>query len=206
MDRESNISERTTGERPALEPPRFSLATLFWIIAGLGVLFGLMTAAGPLGGFAMLLFVLVLIAHVAGNSIGTRLREFGNEKVEEDHPLRKSRGEEDARRAAAPASNLSLGGSVSLTMLVFTIAGAALVGSTGSALLIWLTWSKLNVATTIIAVVSPTVLGGIVGFAISSFTQTASGAWREASDSYSQEKRRRIQEMTNAATSGETRR
>ena len=199
MNGDGDISTGKTNERPALEPPQFSLATLFWVIAALGVLLGLMTALGPLGGFALLLFVLVLVAHVAGNKIGTRLRAFGNEKVDDDHPLRKRPDENDARHAAAPASNLSSGGNVSLTMLVFTVAGAAIVGSVGSALLIWWTWSQLNVATAIVAVVSPMVLGGLIGFAISSFTQAAGGAWLEASASYHREKRRRIQEMINAA-------
>mgnify|MGYP006908375985 FL=1 len=186
MERNANIS-KPTPERPALEPPQFSLATMFLVVAALGVLFGLMTAVGPLGGFALLLFVLVLIAHVAGNSIGTRLRDFGNERVEDDHPLQKPQGE-DPRRAAAPASNLSLAGRVSLTMLVFTIAGAVFLGSACGTALIWLTWSKLHIATAVVAVVSPTVLGGIIGFAISSFTQAAGGAWLEASASHRRDK------------------
>ena len=73
-------------------------------------------------------------------------------------------------------------------MLAFTIAGAASFGFVGSALLIWLTWRQLNVATAVVAILSPTVLGGILGFVVSSFTQTAGGAWREATNSYREEK------------------
>ena len=203
MNQESDISKGVPAERPALEPPRFSLATMFWVIAALAVLLGLMTAAGPLGGFALLLLVLAVVAHIAGNSLGTRLRSFGSEPVEEDRPLRKSNRVTDLRRAAAPASNLSMRGRVSRTMLVFTIAGAAIAGSTGSAVLIWWSWSQLNVATAIVAIVSPTVLGGIIGFAVSSFTQTASGAWREATDSHRREKLTRLGGETEHAGSGD---
>ena len=85
-------------------------------------------------------------------------------------------------------------------MFVFTIAGALLLGSTGSALLIWLAWNQLNVVTTVVAVLSPTVLGALLGFSLSSFTQTAGGAWFEASNGYRQEKQRRAEEMAAAAT------
>ena len=191
-------------ERRALQPPQFTLQTLFMVMASLGVLFGLMTAAGPIGGFALLLLVLVIIAHVAGNSIGTRLRNLGSEPVDEDDSSRKRANPSYARVAAAPASNLSSSSSVTLTMLIFSAAGAVIVGSLGSALLIWLAWNELNVATAIIATASPTVLGALLGFAVSSFTQTAGGAWREASDSYRQEKLRRQREMVEAAAAAQS--
>ena len=197
MSRNSDIPKRPPSERSALKPPQFSLSTLLWVIAGLAGLFGLMTAAGPLGGFALLLLVLVIVAHVAGNSLGTRLRSFGSERVEDDHPQRKAAVTTDPRQAAAPASNLSLRGKVSLAMLVFTIAGAAIFGALGTTTLIWLTWNQLNLATAIVAIVSPAVLGGWIGFAISSFTQTAGGAWREASGAYQREKLQRTQGTSN---------
>ena len=201
MSQPDKTIESQPKQRKALEPPQFSLATLFWVIACLGVLFALMSAAGPIGGFALLLLVLAILAHVAGNKLGTRLRSFGNEKVVDlDDHRQKPRRTEDARLVAAPPSSLSHTANVTWTMLIFSAVGAVSLGVTGSALLIWLAWSELNLATTIVAVLSPTVLGGIIGFAVSSFTQTAGGAWREASFSYKQEKLRRIREMQEAAT------
>ena len=187
MDRESDISKGCSVERPALEPPKFSLASLLWGVAVLAGLLGLMTAVGPLGGFALLLLALVIVAHVAGNSLGTRLRSFGSKKIKEAEAHRALADLDELRQAAAPASNLSWHSRISRTMLVFTIAGAAILGSAGGTILIWLAWSQLNIATAIVAIVSPTVLGGWIGFALSSFTQTAGGAWREASGSYRRE-------------------
>lgn len=197
---ESTPQTQKPRQRGALEPPQFTLATLFMVMAALSVLFGLMTAAGPIGGFALLLLVLVIVAHVAGNSIGTRLRHLGSEPIAEDTSSEKRSRPGDARLASAPASNLSSSSNFTWTMLIFSAAGAVIVGSLGSALLIWLAWNELNLPTAIIATASPTVLGGLLGFAVSSFTQTAGGAWREASNSYHQEKLRRIREMTEASS------
>jgi len=201
--RETHSEEGVELQRPALQPPRFTLATMMCGVIALSVLFAAMTAAGPIGGFALLLLVLAILAHVAGNAVGTRLRRYGNVPAEDvgDAPHAETRRAEtrraQARRAQAhgdgpyqptPASTLSQRSQVTRTMLVFTATGAAALGGCGGALLIFFTWRQLNVPTAVVAVASPTVLGGLLGFMISSFTQTAGGAWRQASASYRDEK------------------
>ncbi len=170
--------------RPALGSPRFSLASLMIAIGGLGVLFAAMSAVGPLGAFALLMLVLAIIAHVAGNSIGTRLRSFGSTQVDDRCDAAQRQLDRSTYNSPPPASNLSHRTKATKTMIGFTIAGAAIVGSMGSALLIWITWQQLNLATAIVAILSPTVLGGLLGFTVSSFTQTAGGAIWEARNSH----------------------
>ncbi len=151
-----------------------------WIVVAAGVLLAAMTAAGPIGGFALLLLALGILAHVVGNSIGSRLREIGDEPL----PGAKDKHRRPRRLVMddeyAPASSLSRRTTISLTMIIFTITGAVLLGAGGGTMLIWLTWGQLNIPTAIVAVVSPTVLGGLLGFATSSLTQIAGGAWWEA--------------------------
>lgn len=151
-----------------------------WIMAAVGALLAGMTAAGPIGGFALLLLALAILAHVAGNSIGSRLQEIGDEPLpcatDEHRRPRRSVMENEY----APVSNLSRRTTISLTMIIFTITGAVLLGAGGGAMLIWLTWGQLNIPTAVVAVASSTVLGGFLGFTTSSLTQIAGGAWWEA--------------------------
>ena len=182
--RQIDFSDRMDAKRPpndqpqpALQPPQFTLRTLLWIMTGLCGLLAGMTAAGPIGGFALLILVLAVVAHVVGNALGTRLREIGSDK--------NNAGEASPRPPVvhsdfAPVSRLSQRTGIGLVMVAFTLAGAILCGAVGGALLIWLAWEHLNIPTAIVAISSSSVLGGFLGFTTSSFTQTAGGAWWEA--------------------------
>ena len=165
--------------RPALRRPQFTLATLFWIISGCGLLFAAMIAVGPLGAFALLLLVLAIVAHVAGNSLGTQLRQIGDKNDSHDAPA-KPRWRAVAEHEFVPETQLCRRTSISRTMIGFTIAGAVLLGVVGSAALFWLTWGQVNLPTAIVAIGSSCVLGGFVGFMCSSFAQIAGGAWWQA--------------------------
>src|SRR5262245_13086936 len=70
--------------RPALPPPRFSLGALFVGTALLGVLFAGIHYFGTFWIVIVILFALCVVAHVAGNAIGTKLREFGDTPLEAD--------------------------------------------------------------------------------------------------------------------------
>ena len=178
------------GQRPALSPPQFRLSTLLWVVAALSALFSAMTAAGPLGGFVLLLMVLAVLAHIVGNSIGTRLRSCGNATID-DRESAPAHHRDAHIKHKAPASNLANTSGVTRSMVIFTVSGAVLMGTLGASLLMWFVWGRLNLPTAIVAIVSPAVLGGLLGFAISSFTRTAGGAWREAHVGHLQERRPR---------------
>lgn len=165
---------------PALRPPQFRLATLLWLVTGCGLLFAAMTAAGPIGAFALLLLVLAIVAHVAGGAIGTRLREIGSAKETRETLALRPRRAGVAEHEYAPPSQLSRRTALSRTMIGFTLAGALLLGTAGSAALFWLTWGQVNLPTAVVAIGSSCVLGALAGFTCSSFAQTAGGAWWQA--------------------------
>ena len=152
---------------------------MFWVVAAIAAVCAAMSAAGPVGAFALVMLILAVVCHVAGNAIGTRLRELG------DHPsVREPAAYVPHRRLEvtdfAPATRLCERTRLSLVMIIFSVAGAVLVGLPGGAALIWLVWSHANLPTAIVAVLSCSVLGGFLGFMASSFTQTAAAAWWQA--------------------------
>lgn len=154
---------------------------MFIVTAALGALFAAMTAAGPVGGFALLLLVLAVVAHVAGNAIGCRLRTIGTTRdAHAPRPSAERRAEPLREHQFAPASRLHSRTTISRTMIVFTVTGAVLLGIAGSGTLMWLTWGDVNLATVIVALGSSSILGGLLGFICSSFIQVAGGAWWQA--------------------------
>jgi hypothetical protein len=100
---------------------------MLWLVAALGVVFALMSSIGPLGAFALGLFLLGVLAHVVGNALGTRLREIGDEP---QAPAEGARPRETLieKHEFAPATRLarrhSLGWWLPATLVVGFLAGA----------------------------------------------------------------------------------
>jgi hypothetical protein len=57
-----------------LKLPQFGLRTMFLVVAILGLLFALMALIGPLASVALVLLLALVGLHVAGNIVGTTLR------------------------------------------------------------------------------------------------------------------------------------
>src|SRR5262245_56836550 len=63
----------------SLRPPQFGLRSLLALVAACGVLFGLSRwGLSPVALAAIVFFAVSVAFHVAGNAIGTRLREIGD--------------------------------------------------------------------------------------------------------------------------------
>ena len=67
--------------RLPLEPPQFRLRTLLLVIAGLCLLLAVLISLNPYGMFAAIMLVLIVLAHVAGATIGHRLRDHGDRRA-----------------------------------------------------------------------------------------------------------------------------
>jgi hypothetical protein len=171
--------------RPELEPElpafRFSLRHMFLAVTLASVV--LAVVAGGIGaGFAplaTLLFAAVIVLHVAGTAIGTRLRqhaddrqawEAGRGEPQEPTPLPFVRPTTLCRHDGLPrpwvpgwiAVGLALGG----------IAGAALLLST-----IGHRTTPLGVA---VGAISTAIVGGWVAFVAASFWAIVREGWRDA--------------------------
>ena len=64
-----------TAQRPGLSPPQFGLRAIFATTTALAVILFALRIAGPLAAAALILLAAAILAHVAGNALGTRLRD-----------------------------------------------------------------------------------------------------------------------------------
>jgi hypothetical protein len=165
--------------RPALPPPQFRLSTLLWIVALVCAATAAMKFVGPLGAFALVLFAFLVLAHISGNAIGTRLRALGDQPVDEmDRPVPPpERGKVSlpvlAPRRLTQRQRLGL-------LLTLIVAAAIVAGAAGGAW--WTLSSERNPSSQDIglAAIAYGVLGGIWGLIGGGFLVAGVGAVREA--------------------------
>ncbi len=170
--------------RRALRPPQFTLRTLIGIITLLAALFSLVNVVHPVVMAGLVLLALLIAAHVAGNVIGTRLREIG------DRPVTKEGREVPPRpfdrnieqSSFAPPSDLARRISLGLPILIVTTAGV-LTGGIGGGLWGYLSAGSDGWLNIVVGCVAFGFLGGFGSFAAFSFTQVMLGAIRQASRS-----------------------
>lgn len=165
---------------PGLQPPQFRLRTMFWFIALLCAVFALMGTVGPLGAAALVLFVLAAIAHVAGNSLGTRLRASGDQSHATGAGDKATRPGSLSENDYAPKSKLAERYSLGATIVVLTTLGVILGAGGGGFGLALLNWERLTWPALVLAGVACGVLGGLIGFCASSFVHVLLGAQLQA--------------------------
>ncbi len=119
------------------------------------------------------LFGLAIFAHVAGNALGTRLRNHGNVRVDAGPAPRPRIASEEH---FAPATRLSEHHRLGWWMWVMTGLGALLGACAGGAFLAAVNWERATVANVSLAASSCAVLGGLLGFWTGSFAQVVTQA------------------------------
>ena len=173
--------------RRALRPPQFTLRTLLGIITLLAGMFSLVNVVHPLVMTGLVLLAILIAAHVAGNVIGNRLREIGDQPVTKDGrevPARPLERHID-QSSFAPRSDLAKRASLGLPLLIVSAAGA-LVGGIGGGLWGYLSAGSDGWVNIVVGCVAFGFLGGFGSFVAFSFTQVILGAWWQASRSPTQ--------------------
>ena len=145
------------------------------LVAAFGALLALRQWLDPIAVAAIFFLAVSIFCHVAGNAIGTRLREIGSQvetAVEEPKPIRLRPRQEDFATPTRLGQRYSLG----WTIIVATSVGIA-SGAIGGGL--W-TFSAgqgqvglLNIA---VGTVAFAFLGGLAAFATIGFAQVLFGA------------------------------
>jgi hypothetical protein len=164
-----------------LGPPQFGLRTLLVVISLIAALFGLAQWVSPILLALVVLLVLSIVAHVAANVIGTRLREGrrtpGANSVEHDAP------DEIHLREDHFAPVTKLGGNHTLGWIPFIGAALGLVvgGTSGTLWTANLLGDKQDAFTLALAAVAFGALGGFGAFLIVGFLKAGWDAWHEAS-------------------------
>jgi hypothetical protein len=161
-----------------IRPPQFGLRTLLLIVTACGVLFALANWLEPIAWVGVILLVLSVTLHVAGNAIGTRLRQLGDHPPDAE-PL------QNAFRSArppefAPVTRLGLRQSLGWTIVLATLLGTA-AGGTGGGIWTWISSrGPVGPLQLIVGVIAFAALGGLAAFGAAAFTQTLLGAMWQA--------------------------
>jgi hypothetical protein len=165
--------------KPPLKPPQFSLRTLFVVVTLVACISALATAVSPMV-LAGILFLLVSIAaHVAGNKLGTTLRDHASQQ-RLSQELTAAQRSPPASLEYAPTTRLRERRALGLLAAVFTIFGMA----TGAAAAIAGALSFTKSATPadlVVYGIAGGVLCGFFTFAVVAFLQVLLTAAWEAS-------------------------
>jgi hypothetical protein len=143
---------------------QFNLRTLLLVVALLAIVFAIARLGGWGAVAAAGTFGALVLAHVIGNALGTRLRDEIspqlNPKPAPPEPAVIVRRWEGKRRLheRTPLSRL-----ISITSGGAAVVGAVLGGSALAA------WTSAGVSGWLVGTVSSAVVGGFVGFLLSSF-------------------------------------
>jgi hypothetical protein len=160
---------------------------LILLITLLAILFSLVNLVHPIVMAGLVLLALLIAAHVAGNVIGTRLREIGDRPVTKDGraiPTRPFDRNVD-RTSFAPPSDLARRVSLGLPILIVTAAGV-LTGGIAGGLWGYLSTGSDGWLNIVVGAIAFGFLGGFGSFAAFSFTQVILSAWWQASRSEAQ--------------------
>lgn len=161
-----------------LPPPRFSLRTLWIVMTVLCCLFAVMAAIGLWLSAVLALFLSLLMAHVLGNSLGTRLRNETSRQIASERSVASVAPAPLEWEVVAP-KRLTQRTRLHRITLLMGIGGALIGGELGgvgfSAM-----YDPAPVSAVVLGVVSAGVLGAFAGFLASSFLSVIRQALAEA--------------------------
>ena len=165
-----------------LAPPRYGLKTFLGLVTLICACLAAFVHAGPLVGCAVLLALLMIIAHVAGNAIGTELRQ----RSDENSSLPTETGlDNDPRRRPhssefAPPTRLSHKAPLGWFMRIMTSLGVIAGAITGGIFLVKTSKIPLPYSTVAFGCLAAGVLGGMFAFWLFSLAQVFLSAWWQA--------------------------
>jgi hypothetical protein len=148
--------------------------TYSWLAVVLGIACAAIGWLGLAGWLAVLVLLASVGVHVAGNAIGTRLREATDRDLARVSRPRPLPALPPQRPPAQLQQHTSLGSLVPVSALVGGLCGF----TAGSVALYWLASS--SVAGAVLGGLSSAVLGALFGFLITSFVEILRTSLREA--------------------------
>lgn len=150
-------------------------------MACLSVLFTVMSLVGPMWSTILVWFLVLAVAHIAGNCWGSRGWAAAESKFDEEaESFVSARHETRGPLPDMSATQLREATKLGRTMPLVAAGGAMLGGATGISFLLWLGFEQVGYAGIAVGGASAAVVGGLAGFMASSFVSVARGAWQEA--------------------------
>ena len=178
MERETTSSD---DQLAGLGPPQFSLATLLIVFTTLSLIFACYHLLGGAAAFVLALFIVAIAAHVAGNSLGTRLRDMRAGQRQPAHSGTKERGQV-AAEDLAPVTNLYRSNALGSSVFVCTTAGCVVGLLGGLVIFVFANWEKASWSGSGMGVGAFVFLGGFFGFLISGFFHVGIDALKQAQE------------------------
>jgi hypothetical protein len=157
--------------------PQFRLRTLLLVMTLIGLLLAALQLIGPLGTFVLILGILVVIAHVSGNAIGTALRDGVRPKLQ---PRETRVSAAPTSTLAAPATQLREVRSLGRAIYIVTAISAPVWGVLGITLVKYFSAKPISLGNTIAGACVLAMLGAFWTFVAGSFLQVALGAFLHA--------------------------
>lgn len=187
------MSGPTADSRPN-RPPQFGLRTLLLVMMACAVLAALSRWMSPIALVGVVLLAVSVALHVAGNAIGTKLRQLGDRPPPEAAP-RPFESASPQPHQFAPVTRLSQRYSLGWLNVVATVLGV-LSGGVGGGIWSWV--SSRNPAGPLqiaVGAVAFAALGGMAAFATAAFMQVLFGALWQALHPPAGELRRDVTKM-----------
>jgi hypothetical protein len=165
--------------RPGIGPPRFGLRTMLLLMTAVCVVLVAYTWFGAYVSMLLALFVLAIFAHIAGNWLGTRLRDAGSRQLPAEQAgsvwHSTAKGKDLAPQHFAPASHLHQRSPLP-RFVVITVGVGLLAGTAGGALLVWfVNGPRATLGNVAAGAVAFGILGAFFTFLLASF---AEAGWR----------------------------
>jgi hypothetical protein len=148
--------------------------TYSWLAVVIGVACAAIGWLGIVGWMAVAVVAASVAAHVAGNALGTKLREA----TDRDLPKTGLRQPVAALPLPRPPAQLERRASLGNLVVVSVVIGGACGGGVGTVMLYRLAAS--SVAGAVLGGVSSAVIGGLIGFLGASFVEIVRTSVREA--------------------------
>jgi hypothetical protein len=162
-----------------LQPPQFRLRTLMIVTTACCGLFALFSAVSLLLSSFIVLFLILIGAHVIGNALGTRLRDGAPLPIQQA-PERRTSQDLHPQSSLPRPQRLRETTRVERRTVVWSAVGAVGGGVLGGVGLSLMNWASISVAAGVLATASCAVLGGLATFLAACFIITIRCAWREA--------------------------
>ena len=158
----------------SLRPPQFRLRTLLLLVTACGALFALAQWLHPAAIALTAFFAMTIFCHVAGNAIGTRLRQIGDARDHqgcEARPMVRPEPHE-----FAPRTHLGSRQNLGWLIVVATSIGIT-CGAVGGGLWTFLAArGQAGAGNIAIGVVAFAILGGLASFSTIGLAQVLAGA------------------------------
>jgi hypothetical protein len=187
-------SEIRNAKSAALQPPQFGLRTLLALTTVCAALLALLQWLHPAAVVLLGFLGLSIFCHVAGNAIGTRLRQIGDSR--DAASTGPSAIVSPQHHDFAPVTQLSRRQGLGWLIVIATSVGIA-SGAVGGGLWTFVSSrGQVGVSEIAIGIIAFAFLGGMAAFAVFSFTQVLSSAiWQALGHSANQSRAAVISEQ-----------